>query len=102
MRSFAKTFVAGAALALAAPFAVPAIAQIITSNFTFPRGSTGTSVNGTIKGEQTRDYVVRAGAGQVMKVTKSGSSIVYFNVLPPGSDGEAIFTGLAQAVEEMA
>jgi hypothetical protein len=83
----------GTALALAAPFAVPALAQIITSNVTFPRGATGTTINGMIAGNQTRDYLVRASAGQTIRVTKTGSPIVYFNVLPPGSSGESIFTG---------
>jgi hypothetical protein len=83
----------GTALALAAPFAVPALAQIITSNVTFPRGATGTTINGMIAGNQTRDYLVRASAGQTIRVTKTGSPIVYFNILPPGSSGESVFTG---------
>jgi hypothetical protein len=93
MRLLTKVLAAGAALALTAPLAVPAMAQIITSNVTFPRGSTGTTINSTIVGEQTRDYVVRASAGQTLTVRKTGAPIVYFNVLQPGSNDEAIFVG---------
>lgn len=83
----------GAALVFALPLASAALAQIITTNVAFPRGATSTVVSGTIAGDQTRDYVVRASAGQVMKVTKTGAPIVFFNVLPPGSNDAAIFTG---------
>ena len=60
----------------------------------FAKGKTGTAVTGKIKGREDVDYQVRAGAGQTMIVElKAGSSAAYFNVLPPGSTGEAIFTG---------
>lgn len=70
-----------------------AVAQVTSTNVAFPRGATSTVVSATLKGDQIRDYVVRASAGQTMKVTMSGSSILFFNVLPPGSNDEAIFTG---------
>jgi hypothetical protein len=84
--------VAACALA-AAPLGWQAMAQIATSDVAFPWGSTGTDISGTISGDQIRDYVVRAQAGQVMSVRMTGSDIVFFNVLPPGSDAEAIFIG---------
>ncbi len=93
MRNFTKTILAGTALALAVPIATQAIAQIITTNLVFARGQSSATVNGTIRGDQIRDYVVRASAGQVMTVRMSGSPIVYFNVMPPGSNGEGIHTG---------
>ncbi|ARU15535.1 hypothetical protein [Croceicoccus marinus] len=77
----------------AAPLGWQAMAQIATSDIAFPRGSAGTHVSGTISGDQIRDYVVRARAGQVMSIRMTGSNIVFFNVLPPGSDAEAIFIG---------
>jgi hypothetical protein len=89
----ARWITAGTAFAVLVPLAGAALGQIITTDVNFPRGRTSTIVKGTIAGDQTRDYVVRAGAGQVMKVTLSGSSIVYFNVLAPGSNDEAIFIG---------
>ena len=71
-----------------------AMAQITTKNVTFPAGKNSTTINGTIKGDQTIDYIVSAKAGQAIKVnltTKSTS--LYFNVLAPGSNDEAIFIG---------
>ncbi|CDO37013.1 MULTISPECIES: hypothetical protein [Novosphingobium] len=93
MAKFATRIVTGAALALALPLAGTALAQITTTTISFPKGGTSATVAGTIVGGAIRDYEVRAGEGQTMRVNMSGSSIVYFNVLPPGSDNEAIFTG---------
>jgi hypothetical protein len=60
----------------------------------FAKGKTGTALTGKIKGRENIDYQVRAGAGQTMIVElKAGSSAAYFNVLPPGTTGEAIFKG---------
>jgi hypothetical protein len=70
-----------------------AMAQIATTDVHFAKGKTSSVVSGTIKGDQTRDYVVRASEGQTMKVDLTGSNIVFFNVLPPGSNDEAIFVG---------
>lgn len=93
MKSFTRAVLMAATIAVAAPIATHAVAQIVTTNLAFARGQTSATVNGTIKGDQTRDYVVRAGAGQLMSVRMSGSPIVYFNVLPPGSNDEAIHVG---------
>ena len=93
MTKIGKNLVLGAAFVLAIPLTSAALAQIITANVAFPRGASSTVVSGTIVGDQTRDYVVRASAGQVMKVAKTGAPIVYFNILAPGSNDEAIFTG---------
>lgn len=82
--------IAGLAVALAAP----AAAQIQTQAVVFPRGKTSTTLTGSLKGDLTRDYVVRASAGQTMTVTLSSpNKSAYFNVLPPGSADEAIFIG---------
>ena len=90
----AKTiYTACAAFLVVTPICAVASAQIITSNVSIPRGKTSVAVSGTVAGDQTRDYVVRAGAGQTMRVIMSGAPIVFFNVLPPGSNDEAIFIG---------
>jgi len=68
--------------------------QITTKKVTFPTGKSSTTINATIKGDQTIDYVVTAKTGQVLNVkltTKSTS--LYFNVLAPGSNDEAFFIG---------
>ena len=92
MKDMTKLVLTGCLLA-SAPLGWQAMAQIMTSDVRFPSGSTGTTLSGSITGDQIRDYVVRANEGQVMSVRMSGSDIVHFNVLPPGSDNEAIFIG---------
>lgn len=60
----------------------------------FAKGTSAATIKGTIKGDQTIDYTLRARAGQTMSVklaTSKGAN--YFNVLPPGSNDEALFVG---------
>ena len=64
----------------------------------FPAGTSETSLNGSVTGHGYFDYVLGARAGQTLhasiKVTRTdGDGTIYFNVLPPGSDGTAIFNG---------
>jgi predicted secreted protein len=60
----------------------------------FVKGSTSATIQETIKGDKTIDYTVSASAGQTMTVTlKTSNASNYFNVLPPGSTGDAIFVG---------
>ncbi|WP_170382022.1 hypothetical protein [Ruegeria atlantica] len=64
----------------------------------FDAGNFGTMVSGTITGNEYFDYKLDAQAGQEMfadlKVSDTnGNGVVYFNILPPGSDGEAIYNG---------
>ena len=84
-----------AAAVVAASFACAvAAAAIETRPIQFAKGASSATVKGTIKGDQTVDYTVRARAGQTMSVklvTRNGAN--YFNVLPPGSDDVAIFVG---------
>ncbi|MDZ7888721.1 MAG: hypothetical protein U5M72_05515 [Pseudomonas sp.] len=66
----------------------------------FTKGSSSATIQGSIKGEQTIDYSLRAKAGQTMSVrlvTKHGAN--YFNVLPPGSNDEALFVGSSDGNE---
>jgi hypothetical protein len=60
----------------------------------FAKGTSSATVKGTLKGDKTIDYKLRAKAGQTMSVAlKTSNAANYFNVLPPGSTGEAIFIG---------
>ncbi len=60
----------------------------------FAKGASSATVKGSLKGDKTIDYKLRAKAGQTMSVTlKTSNGVNYFNVLPPGSTGEAIFVG---------
>jgi hypothetical protein len=60
----------------------------------FAKGTSSAVVEGSLKGDKTIDYKMRAKAGQTMSVVlKTSNGANYFNVLPPGSTGEAIFVG---------
>jgi hypothetical protein len=60
----------------------------------FAKGASSATVKGSLKGDKTIDYKLRAKAGQTMNVTlKTNNAGNYFNVLPPGSKDVAIFVG---------
>lgn len=90
-----------AALSLMLVFSTTAQADnISTRAVQFAKGSSSATIKGSIKGNQTIDYTLRARAGQTMSVklgTQHASS--YFNVLPPGSSGEALFVGSSSGNE---
>ncbi len=87
-------FVRKISLALLVGLPIMAIGQIETRKITFPAGKTSTTINSSVKGDQTIDYKVYAKQGQVLKVKmKSNINANYFNVLAPGSTGEAIYAG---------
>ena len=90
MRSFLHCFFAAMALLTAHGLAQ---ADITRHPVQFAKGKTGTTLKGSIVGDQTVDYTLRAAAGQTMTVKLSGRSTVYHNILPPGSTGEALFVG---------
>jgi hypothetical protein len=66
---------------------------IESKKVTFRAGADFALLNGQIKGEQTVDYKLRAGAGQTLTVELKGSNLQnYFNVMAAGSDS-ALFIG---------
>ena len=74
---------------------VTAAAQAV-ADVKFQPGNFGTMVSGTITGKEYADYRLGAKGGQEMFVELSvvdtnGNGTVYFNILPPGSDGVAIY-----------
>jgi hypothetical protein len=80
----------------------PAWAQddIRVEDVHFHRGTSSAVINGSITGYDAVDYHLGAEAGQQMHVlldTDNGAN--YFNVLPPGSTGEAIFIGSTEGNE---
>lgn len=88
-----KPLFIAAAIALCS-LTTPSRADILTSPVQFKKGTSSATIEGSIKGSQTIDYTLRARAGQTMSVmlaTKHGAN--YFNVLPPGSNDEALFVG---------
>jgi len=90
MRTFLSCFLTALALTAAPSFAQP---DIVKHPVQFAKGKSGTTIKGSLTGDQTVDYTLRAAAGQTMTVRLSGGSTAYHNVLPPGSTGEALFVG---------
>lgn len=85
------------AAVLIAAVALPASAQM-TAEVKFQPGNFGTMVSGTITGNEYFDYVLGAKGGQELfaelQVSDTNSDgVAYFNILPPGSDGIAIYNG---------
>lgn len=83
--------------ALAVAGAVSASAQQSTE-VSFAPGDYGTMLSGSITGHEYADYRLGVREGQELfaELTVSGGNgngTAYFNVLPPGSDGVAIFNG---------
>jgi hypothetical protein len=75
--------------------ALPSLASAQSvSPVQFARGATSTTLNGSIRGYQFRDYSLSVRAGQMLSVSlrRVGGS-PYFNVLAPGSKDVAIFIG---------
>jgi hypothetical protein len=69
-------------------------AEIQTTTVQFKKGTSSATIKGSIRGNQTIDYTLRAKAGQTMSVSlKTSNGANFFNVLPPGSNDEAIFVG---------
>ncbi len=82
-------------LAFAMLLASGAVSQT-KSTVQFAPGDFGAMVNGAIEGDAYIDYMLGARAGQEMFVEltvegSNGDGTVYFNILPPGSTGEAIY-----------
>ena len=77
--------------------ALPALAQD-TARVQFQAGATGATINGTIVGDEYRDYVLGARAGQTMVVSldvtaTNGNGSAFFNILPAGQDFPALYNG---------
>jgi len=82
------------AIATAAIAPANAADAIRRESVVFAKGSSEATINGALKGDQTVDYRVRAGAGQTLTIVLKGSNAQnYFNVLPPGSADVAMFVG---------
>ncbi|TFF23070.1 hypothetical protein E3C22_11550 [Jiella endophytica] len=76
----------------------PVVLAQAQSTIHFATGESAARVTGAITGHDYADYRLEARGGQTMvasieKTGGTGHGTVYFNVLPPGSDGEAIFIG---------
>lgn len=60
----------------------------------FANGATGKTINGSIRGRNYVDYIVRAGSGQDLSVSMSSdNSAAYFNLIAPGQTDVAFYVG---------
>lgn len=60
----------------------------------FANGASSAVIKGQLKGDAMVDYLVRAAAGQTLSVKLQQTNAQnYFNVMPPGSTGSAMFVG---------
>jgi hypothetical protein len=67
---------------------------IRTERVQFAKGASSAIVEGSIKGYETVDYVVRASQGQSMNVSLATQhTATYFNLLAPGQTEVAFFNG---------
>lgn len=90
MRNFIRAL--GLVGSLAAIVTAPPLAAQASERVAFARGNDNASAKGTVTGNQYRDYVLGAKAGQTMAVSIVSKGAM-FNILPPGSTGEAIYNG---------
>jgi hypothetical protein len=68
--------------------------DIRTQRVQFAKGATSATVEGTIKGYETVDYLLRAAQGQSMNVSMATDNTAsYFNILAPGETEVAFFNG---------
>ena len=84
-----RAVLAGLASLGAASLCLPAFAQS-RERVKFQKGNDNAYVEGSITGEGYHDYILGARKGQRMGVSLM-SDQAYFNILPPGSSGEAIY-----------
>jgi hypothetical protein len=83
---------------LATTLPVPFAAAQDQSRVEFEQGNDNAAIYGTIIGDAYIDYLLGAKAKQTMAVSlipgeSNGDGTIYFNILPPGSTGEAIYNG---------
>jgi hypothetical protein len=65
-----------------------------TERVSFPTGESSATVEGSITGRETVDYLLKVRSGQTMKVRMaSGNKGVYFNLMEPGEEYVAIYNG---------
>jgi hypothetical protein len=91
MRSLIKTSLLS--LALCGVMLTAAFAQARTETVRFPRGTSGTTIENTITGNESVRYSIGVSAGQTMDVElDTDNSSNYFNITAPGAS-EALFNG---------
>ncbi|MEE4605415.1 MAG: hypothetical protein V2J65_29320 [Desulfobacteraceae bacterium] len=92
-----KTWLVAAITAVISMIAISAEADLQNhrqERVIFAKGASSATIKSQLKGDETVDYVLRAGAGQTLTVTlKTSHGANYYNVLPPNSSDVAMFIG---------
>jgi len=82
------------ALVIVAPTLTIAQNEIRTERVQFESGASSATIENSITGYESVDYVLRANAGQYMNVSMATDNTSnYFNILAPGKENEAMFIG---------
>ncbi len=86
------------AIALMLTGIASSVSAQMSADVKFQPGNFGTTVSGTITGDEYFDYRLGANGGQEMFAElevndTNGNGVIYFNILPPGSDGTALYIG---------
>lgn len=86
---------AGLIVSLILTTGVATMAVAETKQITFAKGKSSAVVKGTIKGDESVDYVLRAGAGQTLNVDfKASKGAAFFNVIAAGGN-DTLFNGMS-------
>ena len=92
-----RIWVIAAIVAVISVITIPAEAELQNHSqkrVKFAKGASSATIKGQLKGDETVDYVLRAGAGQTLTVSlKTSHGANYYNVLPPDSMDVAMFIG---------
>ena len=91
MKNF-RSLACAVALAMGSMTAGLALAQH-REHVHFAAGNDNAAIESSVKGNDYRDYILGAKAGQTMGVSLITKGSAYFNILAPGSTGEAIYNG---------
>jgi hypothetical protein len=68
--------------------------QIRQEQIRFQPGKSSAVINGTVKGDESVDYVINVKKGQTMNVSMTSTNGAnYFNIMEPGQENVAIFVG---------
>jgi hypothetical protein len=91
----AATAVLGLSMGITGACINPVLAdQIRQEQIRFQPGKSSAVINGTVKGDQTVDYVINVKKGQTMNVSMTSTNgSNYFNIMEPDQKDVAIFVG---------
>jgi hypothetical protein len=94
MKSIVAAAIAIVSLAQVCAGVAHADASIRQEKVQFVKGASSAVIKGQLQGDAMVDYTVRASAGQTLSARLQKSNPQnYFNVMPPGSAGSAMFVG---------